>query len=100
MSDPLPHYVSSNITGEDYPGDLVFMTMPGLSYAEFDLDAVGNARDGRLLLEDPPYAFNQIALARIPTIRYDPARFAGKVSACRAVTQAIRWQLPDAPYGM
>lgn len=100
LSDPLPHYVSSNITSDDYPSDLTFMTMPGLSYTEFDLDAAGNARNGRLLLEDPPYAFNQIALARIPTIHYDPARFDGKMSACRAVSQPIRWQLPDAPYGI
>lgn len=100
LSDPLPHYVSSNITSDDYPGDLVFMTMPGLSYSEFDLDAAGDAQNGRLLLEDPPYAFNQIALARIPTIHYDPARFDGKIAACRATTQSIRWQLPDLPYGM
>ena len=94
LSDPLPHYVSSNITSDDYPGDLVFMSMPGLSYFEFDLDAAGNAQNGRLLLEDPPYAFNQIALARIPTVHYDPARFGGKVAACRGATQSIRWQLP------
>jgi len=86
--------VSSNITSDDYPGDLVFMSMPGLSYFEFDLDAAGNAQNGRLLLEDPPYAFNQIALARIPTVHYDPARFGGKVAACRGATQSIRWQLP------
>jgi len=100
LSDPQPRYVSSNITADDYPGDLAFMTMPGVSTAEFDLDASGAARDGRLLLEDPPYAFDQIALARIPTIHYDPARFDGKVSACRAVTQNIRWQMPNRFMGM
>lgn len=98
LSDPMPHYVSSNIASQDYPGDLVLMGMLGLSYAEFDLDAGGDARNGRLLLEDPPFAFNQIALERIPTIRYDPARFDGSVAACRAVTQSIRWQLPYAGY--
>lgn len=99
LSDPPPNYVSSNIASADYPGDLIFMTIPGLSYTEFDLDAAGNARNGRLLLEDPPYAFDQIALARIPTIHYDPARFDGKISSCRAMTQSIRWQIPGA-YGM
>jgi hypothetical protein len=74
--------------------------MPGLSYAAFDLDATGNARNGRLLLEDPPFAFNEVALAHIPTIRYDPARFEGKVATCRATTQSIRWQLPDMSDGM
>ena len=96
LSDPPPHYVSSNIAADDYPSDLIFMTMPGLTYTEFDLDASGGARNGRLLLEDPPYAFNQIALARIPTIHYDPARFGGKVTSCRATTQSIRWQIPGA----
>lgn len=100
LSDPLPHYVSANITADDYPGDLVFMAMPGVSGAEFDLDTAGNAQNGRLLLEDPPYAFDQIAAARIPTFRYDPARFDGKVSACRGASQAIRWQLPDVSFGM
>lgn len=50
--------------------------------------AAGNAQNGRLLLEDPPYAFNQIALARIPTLHYDPARFGGKVAACRGARKA------------
>ena len=100
LSDPQPRYVSSNITADDYPGDLAFMTMPGVSTAEFDLDASGAAQNGRLLLEDPPYAFDQIALARIPTIHYDPARFDGKVSACRGIIQNIRWQMPNNFMGM
>jgi hypothetical protein len=100
LANPAPHYVSSNITSDDYPGDLIFATMPGLSDAEFDLNASGGATNGRLLLEDPPYAFNDIAMARIPTIHYDPAHFHGAISACRAAIQPIRWQVPDAPYGM
>jgi hypothetical protein len=102
LSYPLPHYVSSNIVSEDYPGDLVFMTMPGRSYVEFSLDSLGQAQNGRILLSDPPFAFDQIASARIPTIRYDPARVNGRASACIGMTQAIRWQVPnaDAPYGM
>ena len=95
LSTPGPNYVSSNITSDDYPGDFVFIGMPGASIVEFDLDTSGNAQHGRLLLEDPPYAFNQIALARAPTIRYDPAHFDGKTAGCLGTEQTIRWQ-PEA----
>jgi hypothetical protein len=95
LSDPLPRYVSSNISADDYPGDLVFTSLTGVTQAEFNLDATGNAREPRLLLSDPPYVFDSIALARIPTIHDDPARFTGRASPCRFNTQALRWQLPQ-----
>jgi hypothetical protein len=98
LSDPGTHYVSSNITADDYPSDLNFMTVSGVSQVEFDLDAGGKAQNGRLLLEDPPYAFNAIAAERIPTIRYDSPRIAGKVAACRGQYQSIRWQSPNSSY--
>lgn len=95
LSDPQPHYVSSTITANDYPGDLVFTSLTGVTQTEFGLDAEGGARDPRILLSDPPYAFDRITIERLPTIRYDPARFAGRQSACRGQAQAVRWQLPD-----
>jgi hypothetical protein len=95
LSDPLPRYVSSNVSADDYPGDLVFTSLAGVTQAEFALDPSGNAREPRLLLSDPPFAFDQIALTRLPTVRYDPARFAGRPASCRGATQALRWQLPQ-----
>jgi len=47
------------------------MSMPGLRYFEFDLDVAGNAQNGRLLLEDPTYAFKQIALAASLNVKLD-----------------------------
>ena len=94
LADPRPRFVSSNIASDDYPGDLVFTSLVGVTQAEFGLDVEGNARDPRLLVSDPPYAFDQITTERLPTVHYDPARFAGRPSACRGQNQAVRWQLP------
>ena len=94
LSDPQPHYVSSNIMPDDYPGDLIAISLRGLVQIEFDLDGTGAARNGRAILADPPFAFTDITLQRVATIRYDPARKQGQPVSCRAVTQAVRWQLP------
>jgi hypothetical protein len=94
LADPPPRMVSSNIASDDYPGDLVFTTMRGRTIIEFDLDSVGQARDGRVLLSDPPMAFNPITISRIPTIHYEPARFARYSSACRGQNQSVLWQMP------
>jgi hypothetical protein len=94
FSKPALHFLSSNITGDDYPGDLAFMRAPGMTEIEFDLDPTGTARNARIILADPPYVFDEVTLARAPTIHYDPARIGGAVSSCRGYTQAVRWQLP------
>lgn len=94
FSDPSVHFVSANINSDDYPGDLVFTGMRGLTHVEFELDETGAARAGRVILSDPPYAFTDVTLSRIPTIHYEPARIGGSVTACRGMTQSVRWQLP------
>jgi hypothetical protein len=93
-ADPPTHMVSSNISSDDYPGDLVFTSMRGRTSIEFDLDLSGQARDGRVLVSDPPMAFDPITMSRIPTIHYEPARFAGGPSTCRGENQSVVWQMP------
>ena len=94
FSDPAPHFVSSNIVSDDYPGDLTFASIVGSATVEFDLDAGGVAHNPRLLVSDPPDAFDEITRARIPTIRYEPPRIGGQIVACRGFSQTVRWQLP------
>lgn len=94
LANPQTHYVSSNIRTEDYPSDMVYTAIMGVTPAEFDLDLSGQAINGRLLVSDPPYVFDEITLSGISTVRYDPPRRQGKVQACRGQTQSVRWQLP------
>jgi len=94
LASPLPHYVSSNIRSEDYPSDIVYTDIVGITPSEFDLDATGQAINGRLLVSDPPYVFDDITRRGLMTIRYDPPRRLGKPQACRGFTQSVRWQLP------
>lgn len=94
LSDPRPRFVSSGISGEDYPGDLNFTSLVGLVQIEAELDTSGALVNGRLILADPPYAFDLITRERLETIHYDPARFSGKPADCRGVEQSIQWRLP------
>lgn len=94
LANPRTHYVSSNIRTEDYPGDMVYTAITGITPSEFDLDLNGAAINGRLLVSDPPYAFDEVTLNGISTIRYDPPRRNGKLEACRGRMQSVRWQLP------
>ena len=94
LASPVPRYVSSNIRSEDYPSDVVYTAIVGLTPTEFDLDATGQAINGRLLVSDPPYVFDDVTRRGITTIRYDPPRRDGKPQACRGMAQNVRWQLP------
>ena len=94
LASPLPRYVSSNIRSDDYPSDVVYTAIVGLTPTEFDLDATGQAINGRLLVSDPPYVFDDVTRRGITTIRYDPPRRDGKPQACRGMGQNVRWQLP------
>jgi uncharacterized protein YejL (UPF0352 family) len=94
LATPLPHYISSDIRSDDYPSDIVYTGMIGLTPSEFDLDATGQAVNGRVLVSDPPYVFDDITRHGITTFRYDPPLRNGKPQACRGMTQSVRWQLP------
>lgn len=89
------HIVSSNITAEDYPGDLTFSALRGRTLVEASVDAHGAMNGGRLIAADPPYAFNAITLSRLPTFRYDPPRFGTATRACVGQVQSVSWQLPQ-----
>lgn len=93
VANPAPRFVSSDIRGSDYPGDLVFAELTGLTPVEFDIKPDGGVGNGRILLGDPPYVFDDVARRGITTIRYDPPRRDGKPVGCRAKTQTVRWQM-------
>lgn len=94
VSNSPPRFISSNIRSEDYPGDLLSAGIVGANLAEFDLDTTGKATNGRLLISDPPYIFDDVTRQGITTIHYDPPRRDGKPHACRGILQNVRWQLP------
>lgn len=94
LASPTPHYVSSNMRTEDYPSDVVYARIIGLTPSEFDLDVTGQAINGRLLVSDPPFLFDDATRRGITTFHYDPPRRDGKLQACRGMAQNVRWQLP------
>lgn len=94
LSETKSQIVSSGIKPEDYPKDLVNAVLQGISVVEFDVGSDGVASGGRLIVSDPPLAFDAATLARVPTIRYEPARFNGVSAACVAEVQSVRWQVP------
>jgi hypothetical protein len=91
MADPQPRFSSSNIVADDYPSELIFANVAGHTALEFDVDARGRATNSRVILADPPYAFDRIAIARAPTIRYD----LGNSRACSAMIQNVTWRMPN-----
>lgn len=89
------HFRSAAITSDDYPPDLILTLLQGRSLLEFGIAASGNATDLRILIADPAFAFDAIALAKGTTITYEPARSNGVPRACRGATQAVTWQMPQ-----
>jgi hypothetical protein len=88
-------FTSSNITPDDYPTDMVQTLQPGRTILEFSIGATGAAMHPRILVADPPYAFDAVALEKSSTIVYEPAKTSGVARTCRAQVQPIRWQLPS-----
>lgn len=89
-----PRYVSSDIRSDDYPADVIYSSMTGTTTAEFDLDPNGQAVNGRILVSDPPYIFDDVAAKGVSTIRYDPPRLDGKFKMCRGMVQKVVWKIP------
>lgn len=94
VATPPVRFTSSNITADDYPSDLAQTLMQGSTTMEFDIDAKGMAIGPRILVSDPPFAFDTVALAKSGTVSYEPAKTNGVARACRAQVQSIKWQLP------
>ena len=90
---PPVRFTSSNITADDYPPDLVQTMLQGRTILEFSISAAGTATDARVLISDPPFAFDAVSLEKSSTIAYESAKTAGVARACRAQIQPIRWQL-------
>ncbi len=94
LSSPSTHFVSADIRTEDYPKDLLRNSLAGSNMTEFDLNAEGFAQRPRIIIADPPFAFDAITMQKATTIRYDPARSGGMPHPCRGQVQNVRWQLP------
>lgn len=94
VANPAVRFTSSNITPDDYPTDMVQTLQPGRTILEFSIGATGAATHPRILVADPPYAFDAVALEKSSTIVYEPAKTSGVARTCRAQVQPIRWQLP------
>ncbi|MES3107177.1 energy transducer TonB [Sphingomonas aurantiaca] len=94
VAAPPVRFTSSNITADDYPPDLVQAMLQGRTMLEFSISATGTATAARVLVSDPPFAFDAVALAKSLTLTYEPAKTAGVPRSCRAQVQPIRWQLP------
>lgn len=91
----IPRFLSSDIRPEDYPDDAIAANLRGAVSLEFTIDGDGRVQTPRALAEQPPFIFTPATFARAPTIRYEPARFAGRAVTCTAMSQTVRWQLPD-----
>lgn len=91
---PPVRFTSSNITADDYPQDLVQTLLQGRTMLELSISAAGTATGARVLVSDPPFAFDAVALAKSSTLTYEPAKTDGVPRSCRAQVQPIRWQLP------
>ena len=95
LASPRPRLVSSNIVSDDYPEDLILPALVGLDLVEFRIAGDGGTTDRRVVVADPPFAFEEATLSGAATIRYEPGRVGGRPSACTGQVQVIRWQLPD-----
>ncbi|MGF7168879.1 hypothetical protein FHS91_000534 [Sphingobium xanthum] len=90
IADPAPRFISSALTSDDYPTDLLFSSIVGTAILEFGIDAEGKAVGGRVVLADPPFAFDAITIEKGATIRYDPSA----AKNCRGQIQRVVWRLP------
>lgn len=88
-------FTASRITADDYPSDLVQAQLQGRSMLEMDVAATGIGAATRLLVSDPPYAFDAVTAAKTALLSFEPAKSMGIASRCHGQTSAIRWQFPD-----
>lgn len=84
----------ATVSRAGYPPDLVQAMLQGRTMLEFSISPTGTATAARVLVSDPPFAFDAVALAKSLTLTYEPAKTAGVPRSCRAQVQPIRWQLP------
>ncbi|RZF63902.1 hypothetical protein EWE75_14030 [Sphingomonas populi] len=95
VANPPVRFTSSNITPDDYPPDLVQTLAQGRTTLDFSISPSGAASQPRILVADPPYVFDSIAVAKSSTLIYEPARINGAAQTCRCMVQSVRWTLPD-----
>jgi hypothetical protein len=89
-----PRYLGSEIRAEDYPADAIVGELFGSVALDFAVDVNGVPGNFRQVVSSPPFVFDAATAARAPTIRYEPAQFAGRPRACRGLSTRIGWQLP------
>lgn len=94
-----PTYHSAQIGSEDYPEDVLLISLDGRDVVEFALDEKGAARAQRVIAERPPFLFSNITVQRAATIRYIPALRNGRATGCVGAMQPVRWSIPTADAG-
>lgn len=95
-----PRLRSTEMSDDDYPAEGLIAVMTGRTTLEFDLDISGKLRTPRAIIAVPPILFDGIVTQHIGGISYVPAETNGKATACRAMTMAIRWKMPERSEGI
>lgn len=91
----VPNLVDSGITDNDYTRDAIFGEISGATVVELDIDANGNVKSYREIVEAPPLSFSAALKEKVYAIKFRPdqARHHGPLM-CKAYRQNIRWRLP------
>ena len=95
LQPTLPRLRGNDITADDYPPEGTLAELTGRTTLEFDLDAGGRPLKPRAIVATPPILFDPIIAKRKGGISYFPAKTDDQAVACRAMTMAIRWKMPD-----
>lgn len=90
-----PRLRSTTMSDDDYPADALTGELTGRTTLEFDLDASGRPRAPRAIVAMPPILFDEVIARQTGGIVYHPAEANGRPLACRAMSMAIRWKLPE-----
>lgn len=93
FADPRVRLVSSSISEDDYPADLLAGSVESVIVVNLDVDAQGLAVKPRIIVAGPPFAFDASTLAIVPTMRFEAPRQAGHPTTCRDLVQRVRWQI-------
>ena len=83
------------MSDDDYPPDALIGDLTGRSTLEFDLNPSGKLIAPRAIVALPPILFDEIVASQADGVVYHPAEVDGRPVACRAMTMAIRWKMPE-----
>lgn len=91
----IPRLRSTTMSDDDYPSDALIGELTGRTTLEFDLDPSGRPRAPRTIIALPPILFDEVIARQTAGIVYYPAEANSRAIACRAMSMAIRWKMPE-----